>query len=266
LPRRSPFTQADFETRRQLVGLPKPATPVCTTGVRAVSVAAAPECEFMGTVRHVARNWNFNAAIDILNIRQIEERARCADELSLICHHDKLIRLADAQETPGRKARAFQLAPRWERTRAREQELLLRHVRNGENKLAEQADRRLRKAPRLPQSLEQEAARELGHIPSSQSDYGRLRKQTMRPEPRGRSKSWALYSTIHSLQACAGAWNKKLIWSAGRAPPKRLLKFLVEALHAAGIKHPNPETNRSKFIALMGRPPKRSSARARGAE
>jgi hypothetical protein len=49
-------------------------------------------------------------------------------------------------------------------------------------------------------------------------------------------------------------------------PPKRLVKFLVEVLRAAGIKHPNPETNWSKFIALMGRPPKRSSAGASGAE
>jgi hypothetical protein len=220
----------------------------------------------MATVRRVARNWNFNAAIDILNIRQIEGRARRADELSLICHHDKLVRLAEALETPGRKARAFQLAPRWQNTLTREQELLFRHVQNGERKLAKQALQRLRKAPWLPQSLQQEAARQLGHIPSSRSDYARLRKQTMRPEPRGRYKSWALRSTIHTLQACAAAWNKKLIWSAGRAPPKRLLKFLVEVLRAAGIKHPNPETNWSKFIALMLKPQKRSFAGASEAE
>jgi hypothetical protein len=174
----------------------------------------------MAPVRHVAQNWNFNAAIDIVGIRQIDERNRFADELSEICHHDKLVRLTEAQETPGRKARAFQLAPRWQKMRTQEQELLLRHARNGERKLADQALRRLQRAPWLAPSLEQEGARELGHIPSSRSDYARLRKQTMRPEPRGRHKSWALHSTIHSLQAGAAAWNKKLIWSAGRASAK----------------------------------------------
>jgi hypothetical protein len=49
-----------------------------------------------------------------------------------------------------------------------------------------------------------------------------------------------------------------------RTPPKRLVRFLVEVLCAAGIKHPNPETNRSKFIALMLRPKKPSSAGASG--
>jgi hypothetical protein len=84
----------------------------------------------------------------------------------------------------------------------------------------------------------------------------------MRAARRGRYKSWALRNTIHALQAHAAAWNKRLIWSAGRAPPKCLLKFLVEVLRAAGIKHPNPETNWSKFIALMLRSQKRSFAGA----
>ena len=102
-----------------------------------------------------------------ISAMEAELQPNVFDELSLICHHDKRVRLAEAQETPGRKARAFQLAPRWQNTRTREQELLLRHVRNGERKHAKQALRRLRKAPWLPPSLEQEAARKLGHIPSS---------------------------------------------------------------------------------------------------
>jgi hypothetical protein len=63
--------------------------------------------------------------------------------------------------------------------------------------------------------------------------------------------------TVHALQACAASWNSKLIWSDERVPPpERLIKFLVEVLRAVGIRHPNPKTNRSKFIALMGRPKK----------
>jgi hypothetical protein len=129
-------------------------------------------------------------------------------------------------------------------------------------KLAEQAFRRWQKLPWLPQSLEQEAVRELGHIPSSRKDFALLQGRKMRVARRGRYKSWALRNTIHALQACAAAWNKNFIWSAGRVPPKRLREFLVEVLRAAGIKHPNPETNWSKFIALTLRPQKRPLATA----
>jgi hypothetical protein len=199
------------------------------------------------------------ATIDTLNIRHLEKRTHCIEELMRIYHFHQLVRIAEAQERSGRKARAFQLAWRWHKARMREQELLLRYVQNGEKKLAEQALRRFQKMPSLPQSLEQEAARKLSHIPNSRSDYALVRKMTMRPEPRGRYKGWALRGTIRELQAYAGGWNKKLIWSAGRAPPKQLIKFLVEVLRAARIKHPNPETNRSKFIALMGKPPRKQS-------
>ena len=81
----------------------------------------------------------------------------------------------------------------------------------------------------------------------------------MRPEPRGKYKSWALRSTIHALQACAAASNRKLAWSTGRSPPERLIEFIIEVLRAGGINHPDPRTNRSKFIALMGRPPRKQS-------
>jgi hypothetical protein len=265
LPRRSPFMRADIEARSQLAGVsqildPKTGAYKCPSSVQAANgIGAATECRFMATVRHVTQNCNFKLAIGILSIRHIEKRDRCADELRLILHHDKLVRLAEAQETPGRKARALQLAPRWQKAQLREQKLLLRHVRKDERKLAQQALRRLQKIPSLPQSLEQEAVRELGYIPNSRSDYALLRERTMHPKPRGRHKSWALHRTIHALQACVATWDKKLIWSDGRAPPKRLIQFLVEALRAARIKHPNPETNRSKFIALMGRPPRKQS-------
>ena len=266
MPRCSPFTQADIEARSQLVDLrqnadPTPGKPVCPTGVPAdTGVQAATEWDFMGAVRHLARNCNFNTAIDTLNIRHIEERARCEDELRLIYHFHELNRMTEAQGTPGRKARAFQLAWRWHKARMREQALLLRHVQKGERQLAEQALRRWQN-PRLslPQSVEQEAVRELDYIPKSRSDYALLRERTMHPEPRGRHKSWVLHRTIHALQACAATWDKRLIWSDGRAPPKRLIQFVVEALRATRIKHPNPETNRSKFIALMGRPPRKQS-------
>jgi hypothetical protein len=124
-------------------------------------------------------------------------------------------------------------------------------MRNANEKLAEQASLRRQKLPWLPQSLEQEAVRELGHMPGSRKDFALLQKRKMRAARRGGYKSWALRNTVHALQRCAAAWNKNLIWTDGRAPPKRLLKFLVEVLRAAKINHPNPKTNSSKFIALM---------------
>jgi hypothetical protein len=142
----------------------------------------------------------------------------------------------------------------------------LRKMGDANKKLAERAFRRWQKLPWLPQSLEQEAVRELGHIPSSRKDFALLQGRKMRVARRGRYKSWALRNTFHALQACAAAWNKRLFWSSGRAPPKRLIRFLVEVLRAARIKHPNPETNWSKFIALMLRPKKQSSAGPSGTE
>ena len=159
MPRVSPFTQADIKARSQLAGVsqfpdPKAGAYKCPSSVQAANgIGAATECCFMATVRHVTRNCNFKPAIDILTIRHIEKRDRCADELRLILHHDKLVRLAEAQETPGRKARALQLAPRWQKAQIREQKLLSRHMRKDERKLAQQALRRLQKIPSLPQSL-----------------------------------------------------------------------------------------------------------------
>jgi hypothetical protein len=223
LPRPSPFTQADIENRRR--------------------------------VWDVAKKWNFSAAIDLLGVRHIAKRADCNDQLILICSVHELARCAEAQETPGRKARALQLAPRWQKTRKREQKLFLRKARNVDKKPAEQALRLWQKRVWLPQSLEQEAVRKLGHIPSSRGDFALLQKQMKRVARRGRYKSWALRNTIHELQACAVTWSKKLIWDKNRrAPPKRLLKFLVQVLGAAKIKHPNPEESYSKFISLMLRP------------
>jgi hypothetical protein len=179
--------------------------------------------------RQFARNWNFSEAIDTLGLRHIDHRARGENELILICIVDKLSRSVEAQETPGRKARAFQLAPQKKR----------------------------RQRPFLPQSLEQEAVRELGRIPCSRGDFAVLQKKMMRMARRGGYKSWALRNTIHALQACAASWNKKLVWDENRrAPPKQLLKFLVQVLRAAGIQHPGPEENYSKFVSLMLRPRK----------
>ena len=73
----------------------------------------------------------------------------------------------------------------------------------------------------------------------------------------GKHESWALRNTIHALQVCAATWDKTLIWNKdARRPPKRLIPFLVQALRAAKIKHPNPEESRSKFVKLMLRPRK----------
>jgi hypothetical protein len=289
LPRPSPLTQADIKARSQLTGLPKFAaakgdvqpkdlfqTEVAFTKVMTEadgSKRVRKEIRGLGRItdemRQFAGNWNFSAAIDTLGLRHIKDRRRCEDELILICVNNKLAMLAEAQETPGRKARAFQFAPRWQKERMQEQKSFWRKAQNIEQSLAEefaeqdvrlalgrQALRLWEKRPWLPQSLEQEAVRALGRIPQSRDDFALLRKQMMQQIRKGGYKSWALRNTIHALQACAATWNKKLIWDKNRrAPPKQLLKFLVQVLRAAKIKHPNPKENYSKFVALMLRPP-----------
>ena len=180
------------------------------------------------------------------------------------------------QETPGRKARAFQLAPRWQKARMQE----WRKIEGTDEKLAGQALRRWQKLPWLPQSLEQEAVRELrksleqeavrelgksleqeavrelGYIPNTRQDFARPRKRMTQLARRGKYKSWALRNTMHALQVCAAGWNDNLTWREGKAPPQRLIRFLTRVLSAAEINYPNPETNYSKFTALMLRPKK----------
>jgi hypothetical protein len=232
-------------------------------------------------MRRWAARWDFSAAMDTLGLRDIENRRRCENELILICvNHDLMLR-AEEQETPGRKARALQLAPRWQKKRTQEQKLFWRIARNIDKRLAEElaqqaamdkqlseqavrlALRRLalrlwEKRPWLPRSLEHEAVRALGRIPQSRDDFALLRKQMMRQARRGGYKSWALRNTIHALQACATTRNKKLIWDEGCHAPPKLLRFLVQVLRAAKIQHPNPETRYSKFVALMLRPKKQT--------
>jgi hypothetical protein len=242
VPRPSPFTQADIKARSRLTGLPKD--------------AGQPE-EVPSPMRRGARGWDFSAAIDTLGLRHKDRRARCENELILICINNKLARLAEEQETPGRKARALQLAPRV----ARKLDLLAKEGR----KALWLKQRELW----LPQSLEHQAARalaihlnetveeELDHIPRSRNDFAPLKEQMMRQTRKGCYESSALGITIHALQVCAVAWNPKLIWDKNRrAPPKQLLRFLVQVLRAAGIDHPNPQDNYSKFVALMLRPSK----------
>jgi len=257
MPRPSPFTQADIEGRSRLTGLPVDA-----------EADTLPEGGITPTMRLWAACWDFSAAMDTLGVRYIEDRRRCEDWLILICVTYDLIRRAEEQETPGRKARALQLAPRWQKKRMQEQKLFWRKARNADKQLAEQALRLWKQTPWLPQSLEQEAVRaleacereegrELDHIPQSRDDFAPLREQMKQMARRGSYKSGALQSTIHALQACAAQYNKKLIWDENRrAPPKRLVKFLVQVLRAANIKHPDPGQNYSKFVSLMLRPRK----------
>jgi hypothetical protein len=280
LPRPDPFTQADIEARSQLTGLPKIADPkpvrstakelfadikpedvLSPTEVRIIEAEVQKEidkeirelCGITDKMRHLARNWNFSPAIDTLGVRHIQDRRRCEDELILICVVNRQVVLAEEQETPGRKARAFQLAPRV----AKKLDLLAKEGRKAPYDGKALARCRQQRGLWLPQSLEQEGVRVLGHIPRSRDDFALLREQMTRMARPGCYKSWALRITIRALQVCAAAWNKKLVWNENRrSPPKRLRKFLVKVLDAAEIDHPNPETNYSKFIALMLRPKK----------
>jgi hypothetical protein len=198
--------------------------------------------------------------MDTLGVSQ-EDRRRCEDWLILICVNHELMLLTEEQETPGRKARAFQLAPRWQKKRMQEQKLFWRKARNLDKKLGEQALRLWEQRRWLPPSLEQESVRTLGRIPRSRGDFALLRKQMMRMARRGRYKSWALRNTIHALQACATTWNKELIWDEGCHAPPKLLQFLDEVLRAAKIQRPNREEHYSKFVALMLRPRKPTERR-----
>jgi hypothetical protein len=304
MPRPSPFTQADIEAGSRLTGLPRTAHPAVKGDVRPEDVLAPTEVNTIQAevqeeinreltecpgitpaMRRWAACWDFSAAMDTLGLR-IEDRRRCEAELILICINYDLMLRAEAQETPGRKAQAFQLAPGWQRRRREEQKLfwrnrqrLWRTLRNADKKLAEQAlwlwkreaHRLWEQRPWLSQSLEQEAIRILEsleqealeqealeqeavrRIPSSRDDFTLLQQEMKRRARRGRYKSWALRNTIHALQACATYYNKRLIWDETnpRAPPKPLLKFLVQVLRAANIKPPDPEQNYSKFVSLM---------------
>jgi hypothetical protein len=256
MPRPSPSTRADIEARSRLTGLPVDA-----------EANELPEGGITPIMRRFAACWDFSAAMDTLGVRYIEDRRRCEDWLILICVTYDLIRRAEEQETPGRKARALQLAPRWQKKRMQEQKLFWRKARNADKQLAEQALRLWKQTPWPPQSLEQEAVRalearereegrELDHIPQSRDDFAPLRGQMKQMARRGRYKSWALRNTIHALQACATTFNKKLIWEEGCHAPPGLIKFLVEALGAANIQHPNPEEHYSTFVDLMLRPRK----------
>jgi hypothetical protein len=281
MPRPGPHTQADIKDRSRLTGLPKDAgqPEEVPSPIEVVITRADGRKEIRGLcgitdeMRRGARGWNISAAIDTLGLGHKDRRDRCENELILICINNKLARLAEEQETPGRKAAALQLAPRWRKARLQEQKLFWRKARKIDIKrLAQElgepeqavrsalyrlALRRWEKRPWLPQSLEQEAVRALGRIPQSRNDFALLRKQMMQQVRRGGYKSWALRNTIHELQACAASWNKKLVWDKNhRAPPKQLLKFLLQVLRAAGIQHPNPETSYSKFVSLMLRPRK----------
>jgi hypothetical protein len=256
MPRPSPSTRADIEARRRLTGLPVDA-----------EANELPEGGITPIMRRFAACWDFSAALDTLGIRDQEDRRRCEDWLVLICVTYDLIRRAEEQETPGRKARALQLAPRWQKKRMQEQKLFWRKARNADKQLAEQALRLWKQTPWLPQPLEQEAVRaletrereegrELDHIPQSRDDFAPLREQMKQMARRGRYKSWALRNTIHALQVCATTFKKKLIWEEGCHAPPGLIKFLVEALGAANIQHPNPEEHYSTFVDLMLRPRK----------
>ena len=276
MPRPSPFTQADVKARSRLTGLRKEAGQsedvlpppevvrpevITANGRKTIRRERRVLGGITDEMRHYARNWDFSEAITTLGVMRKDYRDLCQDELILICINNKLARLAEEQETPGRKVRALQLAPRVAR------KLTL---------LAQEGHKALWLKQRelwLPPSLEQEAVRalaihlnetvgeELDHIPRSRDDFAPLRKKMMRLARRGGYKSWALRNTIHALQACAATWceatRKKTIWDENRdAPPKQLLKFLVQVLRAADIQHPDPEQNSSKFVRLMLRPRK----------
>jgi hypothetical protein len=314
VPRPSPFTQADIKARSRLTGLPKNACPTAKGDVQPGAVLTPSEVqtikaevqeeiyrkltEYPGitpAMRRWAACWDFSEAMDTLGLRHIKDRRRCEDWLILIGVNYDLMLRTEEQETPGRKARALQLAPRWQKQRAQEQkrfwrkrQRLWRKLRNADKKLAEralwfwkrEAHRLWEQRPWLPQSLEQEAIRILEsleqealeqealeqealeqeavrRIPSSRDDFTLLQQEMQRRARRGGYESWALRNTIHAFQVCATCWNKNLIWDKNRrAPPKPLLKFLVQVLRAAGIQHPNPETSYSKFVSLMLRPSK----------
>jgi hypothetical protein len=233
MPRRPPFTQDDIRSRKQQ-------TP--------------PKSDF-------------NDALDILGVRSTERDQR-KNELNLICKLCKHVQLSEHQETPSRKAEAFQKADRW---RKRQTKAWLDSRKIGATHpigdlsfvlavLDKEAE--LKKLDRLPQSLEQEAARLQAKGLSPEASFSALRDSYKRKSRTGRHESTALKHTVHRLQAFACEIDPALAWTDRRRIPPKLIPFITSVLEEAKIRYPSFINNPAKFRRLMQRPARSATCKA----
>jgi hypothetical protein len=235
MPRARPFTQADIE-KRNAFGL----------GPR----SAAPD--FENTTRVSARHtWRFADAIKILKIKEHAKRRRCREELTFICKLYFLDKMAESQETPARKAQAFQHEKRWKKRRSfLWAQLKCSHI---DGKRAQFILGRIRDV-QLPMALEQEAWRQQAMTHGSlKKSYVSLQKKYARMSKRGRPQSYALTHLIQRLQALASGFCSSLTWCE-RNMPKELVSFIVSVLEEVKIDYVKFDDNPSKFRRLFIRP------------
>jgi hypothetical protein len=207
--------------------------------------------------------WDFNQALDILNIPD-RARPQCERELLLIgaLYHET--RLIEAQLTPARKKETFQRAGRWYRRRQPVVDKMQRLLNNGLTKEARLLFLEVVRMSWLPQSLEWEAVRLQSEGLSPEESFRTLRDRYERQSRGGGNESDALRNAVQRLQTFAGQKNKNLIWRNRNIPPD-LIPFIIAALEAAEITH-YPDFfggNPSKFRRLMIKPVKATKAKAR---
>ena len=186
----------------------------------------------------------YDEALRTLAVK-VDLRSRCVEELDCIFRLYRLDKLVEQQETPGRKAQAFQKEPRWRKQRESSR----------------------KRAPRLPPALLQEIWREVlkGQSPDgallTDIDVARLTGRALaelsKPSNPGQIKSYALMHAVRGLQELASRYRKEWAWATGERPPRQLVKFIREALDVAGVKCPD-EQNQDRLVALMVSPRQRT--------
>jgi len=224
MPRRSPFTQRDIQDRQKFMS-----------------------CGIF---------WGFGDAFDVLGISDLRRQELCNEELGLICRLYWLTVKGEKQETPARKAEAFKKARRQypKRQRALEQLEKARNLRNkgdvdGADRIRKKAIHTLQQFS-LPTALEQEAGRLQLKGSDPVQSFIELDKRYRRLSRAGNKQSIALIQTVRRLQGFASNLDDKLTWRSRNIPPK-LISFIIAALNAASINHPDFEDNPSKFRLLM---------------
>jgi hypothetical protein len=198
-----PFTQREIESRGRFGFVraePRKTPPGGTTlgegGAKPVG-ENAPGGASGKTGEQITGHWD--EAVNILarqpycRIKTAHDRARCQNEIGLICRLYELERFVEKQETNGSKASAFQRAPRWYKRRQPALTQLQKAAQHKDVELSQEqrqlvveARTELRKLPHLAPSLEQEAARLQAKEASSDDvadKTSRLHRRNGTPEP-----------------------------------------------------------------------------------
>ena len=179
-------------------------------------------------------------------------QARVQGEIALICQMYSLECAVERRETDAAKAEAFQRAPRWHKRRQRE----LARLRKESNDwpLVRDALAKLDAIPWIPPSLEQEAARLAGGLPTAKS-FNALKERYARASKAGSiGRSVAQSHVVQGLQTLAARYAPTLAWERGAVPPVDLTQFICEVLDTAGIKYPQPEGSPTRFRRLLIHP------------